>query len=742
MRRRTLFLVALMGLVVAPQALAGPVTGGSNVPAPVGDATGVCDPIDPAHCLLPFPSDFFTVADATTATGRRVNLSPLALPTNVAGKPWDPTEWNRNDGFSPGAPILTRVPGLDLHTTWGIAGDQLSDLARSLRSDAPMVLLDAATGERHPFWSELDHHPDTTDADRLLIIRPARNLVEGHRYLVALRNLKDGSGTPIAAQAPFATLRDGAAAPPESPGLDARRPAIDRVLDELGAAGVSRDGLYLAWDFTVASERNLTERVLAMRDDAFARLGDTDLANGLVEGSAPHVTIGEVVDRAPAENRGTARTVTGTVTVPNYLTQQVETSASMPAEAAAAVEPVTDQLPDLPDPLGEAVGLATDESLPVAVPGARLFYGADGLPEVNPAQPTVEVPFECHVPHRANVPNADGRADAMLYGHGLLGGRGESGGSSTEDLRLRGFMPCAVDWLGMATSDLANVASILADMSNFPSLPDRAQQGFVNFLYLGRALAHPDGLAAQAALQDASGTPLFRTGSITYDGNSQGGIMGGALTALAPDFSKAKLGVPAMNYSTLLNRSVDWEGQYGDIAYAFYPNKMDQQLMFALIQMLWDRGEANGYAQHMTTDPLPNTPAHQVMLQVAYADHQVSNVAAEVEARTIGARLRWPALGPASPHWSTNPLFGMQRAKYGKGSRNQSVLVYWYSADRGNTVPPTGNIPSSSGGDPHGDPRKDNAASDQVAHFLRAGQLIDVCAGAPCVTTEASRSNG
>ena len=36
--------------------------------------------------------------------------------------------------------------------------------------------------------------------------------------------------------------------------------------------------------------------------------------------------------------------------------------------------------------------------------------------------------------------------------------------------------------------------------------------------------------------------------------------MGGALTALAPDFSRAKLGVAGMNYSTLLNRSVDWEG--------------------------------------------------------------------------------------------------------------------------------------------------------------------------------------
>jgi hypothetical protein len=534
------------------------------------------------------------------------------------------------------------------------------------------------------------------------------------------------------------------AAPPTSPGVDGRRAATERVLDDLARAGVDGGDLYLAWDFTVASERNLTERVLAMRDDAFAQLGDTDLADGDIEGAAPQVTVSEVVDRTPAENRGTARTVNGTITVPNYLTHQVETSAAMPPEASSAVEPVTDELPDLPDPLGEVVGLATDESLPVAVPGARLFYGAGGLPEVNPVQPTVEVPFECHLPHRANVPHADGRAEGLLYGHGLLGGRGEAGGSSTEDLRLRGFAPCAVDWLGMATSDLANVATMLADMSNFPSLPDRAQQGFVNFLYLGRALAHPEGVATLPAFQDAAGQPLLRTGAVTYDGNSQGGIMGGALTALAPDFTRAKLGVPAMNYSTLLNRSVDWEGAYAEVSYAFYPSKVDQQLMFALIQMLWDRGEANGYAHHMTTDPLPNTPAHQVMLQVAYSDHQVANVAAEVEARTIGARLRSPALGPASPHWSVNPLFGMQRARYGAGrnAKSQSVLVYWYSADRGNTIPPNGNVPSSSGADPHGDPRKDNAASDQVAHFLRTGQLVDVCAGAPCVTTEATRTNG
>ena len=36
------------------------------------------------------------------------------MPRNVAGKPIDPTDWNRADGFSPGSLIVTYVPGLDL----------------------------------------------------------------------------------------------------------------------------------------------------------------------------------------------------------------------------------------------------------------------------------------------------------------------------------------------------------------------------------------------------------------------------------------------------------------------------------------------------------------------------------------------------------------------------------------------------------------------------------------------------
>src|SRR4051812_43683793 len=100
--------VSAAGLVALTFLVAGPVAA-SGAPLP----SGTCDPIDPAVCLQPWPNDYFTVPDPSTATGRRLNLDPLSMPRNRAGKPIDPTDMNRADGFSPGNPVVTRVPGLD-----------------------------------------------------------------------------------------------------------------------------------------------------------------------------------------------------------------------------------------------------------------------------------------------------------------------------------------------------------------------------------------------------------------------------------------------------------------------------------------------------------------------------------------------------------------------------------------------------------------------------------------------------
>ncbi len=203
----------------------------------------------------------------------------------------------------------------------------------------------------------------------------------------------------------------------------------------------------------------------------------------------------------------------------------------------------------------------------------------------------------------------------------------------------------------------------LNNVSAFPAIPDRLQQGLLDELYLGRIMISSTGFSTAPAFhQDgtlATGSVL-NTAHLFYNGNSQGGIMGGALTAISPDFTRASLGVPAMNYSVLIPRSVDFRPF--EIAFAVsYPGDSVRPLLLDLMQMLWDRGEPDGYADRMTTNPLPDTPAHQVLMDVAFGDHQVTDYEADVEARTIGASAHFPILYPrrwpgAAPLWDVPHL--------------------------------------------------------------------------------------
>src|SRR4051794_17639105 len=225
-------------------------------------ASAACDNLDPAVCLQPFPNNFFTKASDKTDTGLKVDFGLADMPRNAAGKPIQPRQWNRNDGFSPGSLITTFVPGLDLAKTHGVP---INDLARYGDPDAAVVVIDAKTLERNLIWTEMDANA-SSDSVRNLIVRPAKNFREGHTYIVALRNLKDSGGSTIPAGDAFRGYRDGTTS-------DDRTDHMDWIFSRLKKAGVKRDSnLFLAWDFTVASEDNLTERMLHIRDDAFGQL--------------------------------------------------------------------------------------------------------------------------------------------------------------------------------------------------------------------------------------------------------------------------------------------------------------------------------------------------------------------------------------------------------------------------------------------------------------------------------------
>src|SRR3954447_16871640 len=116
-------------------------------------ASAKCDNLDPAVCLQPFPNNYFTTPSTKTDTGLKVNFALTDTPRNAAGKPIQPGQWNRNDGFSPGSLITTYVPGLDLGKTHGVP---INDLARTYDKDVAIVVIDAKTRERSLIWSEMD----------------------------------------------------------------------------------------------------------------------------------------------------------------------------------------------------------------------------------------------------------------------------------------------------------------------------------------------------------------------------------------------------------------------------------------------------------------------------------------------------------------------------------------------------------------------------------------------------------
>jgi hypothetical protein len=604
--------------------------------------------------MLPWPNDSLTKRDRSTDTGRRLDLPRSLMPRNKDGVPIDPTDMNRADGFSPGSMIIVRIPGLDNDEALRRSRlPSLRNLAASLLKRSPVVVFNARTGKRHPVWAELDSNA-TTDANRVLIIRPAKNFTEGERYVVVLRNLKDRNGQPITRRAH----------------------GFGRSLRK---ARLKHRGIYRIWSFTVASERSLAGRMLHIRDDAFRALGDTNLRDLKIAGKAPTFTIDSVTDLTPAEDDRIARRVDGTMTVPCYLTN-------------------------------------------ACAPGGRFTFSKKGLPE---SHGTTTATFTCRIPRSALDPADPPPARPSLYGHGLLGSPGEVNAGNVRSMaNEHNFVFCATAWAGFASEDLGNIVGAINDFSTFNTVADRMQQGFLNQLLLGRLMIHPQGLSANPAFQK-NGRSVIDTRRLFFDGNSQGGIMGGGLTAVAPDFNRAVLGVPGMNYSTLLQRSVDFD-VYATLIYPAYPDESKRQLMFAVIQLLWDRGEANGYAQHITTDALPNTPKHTVLMHVAFGDHQVSDTTAEVEARTIGARGYQPVLDAGRSPWRRFQLI----PSIGKFPFGGSAIVFW---DSGTPAPPITNTPNRGGEDPHSDPRSTPAARVQKSEFLKVdGRVVDVCGGAAC----------
>lgn len=266
------------------------------------------DPQGRGQCVYPWPSNYYTQPDAASATGLRVALPADLLPKNDSQAAFPADELvNVWPGFSPNAQIrfalatpcdADALPGID-------------DIGRSLLEESPIVLVRASTGERWPFFAEVDARAEPGEP-QTIFIRPMRRLEFGERYVVAVHNLRDESGDLIEPTPLFRALRDEL--PTDVPQLEGERERYAEIFAALEQAQVDRKTLQLAWEFTTNTEEALQRDFVAMAPQIVARAEAGDLG----------YTIEEVIEDPMAD---VPLTIRGTFKVPSCLAGDAETGS-------------------------------------------------------------------------------------------------------------------------------------------------------------------------------------------------------------------------------------------------------------------------------------------------------------------------------------------------------------------------------------------------------------------------------
>lgn len=509
-------------------------------------------------------------------TGHHVHVpDDTVIPISRLGVMTDLSILHQSDGFSAGQQALVRLPGA---TPAGLPDAE--HIADSLLPDSPTVLLDAETGERIAHWAELDMRSQTASTDpndsdsvrRALLIRPAQRLRSARRYIVAIRDVVDGYGMPIAPTPVFAALRDGTAS--TLPTVTLRRTKYEDLFARLASAGVTRDDLQIAWDFSTSSEANDTRRLRHMRDVSLAALG---------AGESPDYVIDSIVDD-PTNDPNVRRILRGRLVVPLYLSS--------------------------------------------TEPGAMSSIGTDQLPIRNGS---AQFPFVVVIP-RSDV---EGPWPIVQFGHGLFGSADDVLDRRISSMAAEhGAVFVAHDWLGLTSSDLRPLADVLfeGEMSRFATVPDRGQQAMLNAMFIVRMMRY--GLVNDAA-SEPDGVPTIDPSRTYFFGGSLGGIYGATYMAISPDIVRGALGVPGQSFDLLLPRSAAFD-QFLIALGINWEDRLKYPLLLGVAQMLWDRVEPTGYSHHLRDDPLPGTQQKEIFMLSALGDHLVSNRGSLVMARSIG----------------------------------------------------------------------------------------------------------
>lgn len=537
-----------------------------------------CNPLGGSGCMLPWPSMVYVTEDTTTATGFRLAIPPAAMPVNVDGVAVDPAPLNRWDGFSAMAPILAAFPtGVSVA---GLPGHR--DPSASLAADSPIVLLDMATGERTPFFAEIDQNV-TDVTKRNLIIRPLARLHTSARYAVAIKNtVRAADGGPLPVPPGFAALRDGSEF--SHPAIAKLRPRYADIFAALEAAGIAKADLVLAWDFVTASDQFLRGDLTTMRTQALPAIGAT----------GENITF--TIETKP-NTANTFKRYIGTYQAPSFLTN------------------------------GEA-----DSSV--------LVRGADGTPAL---RGTHDARFAAIIPKCVEDPNTQLPRPTIVFGHGLFGSSEEYlDDNFVADLAQQHcFVIIAGDFIGLTSRQFALAPLAVNDLNRGPQITDKLAQSVIDFIALESVTRGPMHDAPEFAF---NGTPVIDPARTHYVGGSLGGIMGNTLMAYDPNFTRGVLAVPGGNWSMLMERSAAWALLLGAAQGAYEDPEVYQLNVSMLLATGFEPIDPLTTAAHVIKDPLFGGPPKNIMMWYTLGDCLVTNISTEMVAREMGIPLLGPAV--------------------------------------------------------------------------------------------------
>ena len=490
-----------------------------------------CDAVDGTRCLLPWPSNTFTVADSTTGTGLRLAVAQQGI---IASD--NPTSINRADGFSRVSPILTGFAGTLDKTTLGdlTTGSVRLIVEQPGETFGQIVSLkfDTVAGN------------STTTPESLLVAYPRAPLAPATDYAVVVMNsahFTDGTALTPDREAQVAL---GLAAPETS--SEGALYAYDApARAAMKAAGIDPTEAVRVWDFTTRSLLDPTTDLVAMSaaeraafdSSPAASLGaNGDAGTSLDAGADGGTGIGIVFDSITTAPTGSVLTaITGRITgVPSYLT-----------------------------------------------PTGALSRDAAGGPTVAGVH---DVLF------RAAIPVGTGSYRIVMYGHGLGGAYDET--SFDQEITTNGAVKVGTPFMGWTESSIGNTFALFADiLSGSEIATDELTQSLADTRLVQHALGGSLGRLLGASTINGVANPAAgrypNTDQPIWAGGSLGGTMGFVYTAAEPAITAGVLNVPGGAWSQFVTYSEIFQ-LVRIIMTSNYPDPIDVQLGVTMSQLNFD----------------------------------------------------------------------------------------------------------------------------------------------------------